>query len=113
MGISLKRFDGWEPTTSYTYDEEGRLVSSVPEVEWDEQEQAWMLALTERESLCCNGCGGWLPETTDLANDDRYVPPKPVRCHSCSALAIGRKMRGDKENPQVQRWPVPKLMQRG
>lgn len=113
MGVSLKRFDGWEPVTYYAYDDDGRLASSRPEVEWDEQEQAWMLALGESEALTCTGCGGWLPETTAIEQDGQYRPPKPIRCHCCDALAIGQKARGDKERPHVQRWPKPQLKPRG
>lgn len=72
-----------------------------------------MLALAEREALTCNGCNGWLPETTLLENDGRFRPPKPIRCHSCEALAIGQKLRGDEKYPHVQRWPVPQLKPRG
>lgn len=93
----------------YVHSDEGVLVSSQPEAEWDEQEQAWMLALAERESLTCTGCGGWLPETTALEHDGRYKPPTPIRCHCCDALGIAQKVRGDKERPQAQRWPQPQL----
>lgn len=82
------------------------------EQEWDEQEQGLMLALAEWERLTCNGCGGWLPETTAKENDGAYAPPKPIRCHCCEALAISQELRGDKERPQAQRWPLPQLKAR-
>lgn len=68
-----------------------------------------MLALDEHDALTCQGCGGWLPETTAPANSDGYRPPKPVRCHGCDAMGIAHEIRGDKKRPQSQRWPVPKL----
>jgi hypothetical protein len=71
-----------------------------------------MLALAEWERLTCNGCGGWLPETTALENSDNYAPPKPIRCHCCEALAISQELRSSKERPQVQRWPMPQLKAR-
>ena len=46
----MKRFTGWEPATVYEYDDAGRLVASQPEVEWDDTERAWMLALEEYRS---------------------------------------------------------------
>lgn len=46
-----------------------------------------MLALLEVEESTCAGCGGWLEETTDPANAERYLAHEPVRCHRCTALA--------------------------
>jgi len=117
LGISSKRFDGWEPkqVTEYEYDEAtGRLLRSVTtvEAEWDDDEQALMLALAEYEALTCGGCGGWLPETTALENSDNYAPPKPVRCHGCEAMSIAHEHRGDKKRPGAQRWPSPKRKKR-
>lgn len=71
----------------YRYDEAGRLVSSVPQVEWDTDQQGWMLALAALEMDTCGGCSGRLSETT--AQDVEYLPNPPVRCHKCTALQIG------------------------
>jgi hypothetical protein len=66
--------------------ERGRLVSSTPEVEWDEHEQAWALAYqVYRDSLC--RCGGYLPDTTNPRNEGRYRPLPPLECQHCMALA--------------------------
>lgn len=69
---------GWEPRTVYTYDAGGRLVSSQPEVEWDEDERAWMLALGAYRSGLCPVCGGpsdecQSPETLEEARSGRFV----------------------------------------
>lgn len=83
----MKRFDGWEPTTAYEY-RDGQLVRSVPETEWDEQQQAHMLALAMyRDSLCPN-CRGYLPDTTAPEADDDYVCGPPHVCNRCLALDI-------------------------
>lgn len=84
--MSLRRFEGWEPTTFYVHDEGGRLVSSTPEPEWDDVEQAWMLALALYRRTRCGRCGGDLVETTDSRNEGRYVPLLPVQCHRCVGL---------------------------
>ena len=47
LGISHKRLLGWEPTTTYTHDDAGRLISSVPEVEWDDEQREAMIALAD------------------------------------------------------------------
>jgi hypothetical protein len=100
LGISLKRFDGWEPTTSYTHDEQGRLVSSTPEVEWDEEQQAIMLALGRYRDLLCKGCGGWLPETTEIEADGAYRVEPPIRCHRCAAFSIATTKARDMDKPE-------------
>ncbi|PLS25974.1 hypothetical protein [Bifidobacterium parmae] len=44
LGMSLKRFDGWEPTDD-------------DPTEWDETERTWMLALQAYEDGLCPVCG--------------------------------------------------------
>lgn len=88
-------------------------MSSQPEQEWDEEQQAYMLALAEREALSCGGCGGWLPETTAIENDGRYAPPEPVRCHSCTTQAIAQEYHAkDAKHVHAVHWPSPKLKPR-
>lgn len=73
-----------------------------------------MLALAEREALSCRGCGGWLPETTDKQNDDRYVS-HPTRCHSCTAQSIAQDAhaKGKHEHLGAVLWSTPTLKPRG
>lgn len=96
----MKRFDGWEPRTTYEHDESGRPVSSVPEVEWDEEQQTIMLALTQYRELCCPGCSGWLPETTDIEADGAYEVKRPIRCHRCAAVSIATARARDMDKPE-------------
>jgi hypothetical protein len=108
--VSLKRFLGWEPKTlvEHEYDN-GVLVRSVHtvEVEWDEEQRAWMQALAELDQQSCAGCGGFLPHTTDITMSDGYVADHPLRCHRCEALAIRRKSLAGKNNPEsFVVWPV-------
>ncbi|GMA26202.1 hypothetical protein GCM10025864_39610 [Luteimicrobium album] len=86
LGISYKRLKGWEPVTTYTYDGDGRLVSSRPEVEWDETEQAWMSALDAYEASLCEHCG--LPRDVCHAPtlEGRVKVPPPSRCHVHTAM---------------------------
>lgn len=58
-------------------------------MEWDEEQQAYMLALGRHGDLSCKGCGGWLPETTEAEAEDTYVVQPPVRCHRCAAFSAG------------------------
>lgn len=56
------------------------------EPEWDADERAWMLGLSQREDAECGRCGGDLHETTD-AETWRWDPQPPVVCLRCVALA--------------------------
>ena len=94
LGISYKRFQGWEPTTTYQYDDTGRMVSSRPEVEWDETEQDWMLALEtwERDEVCpmC----GWPKEICQAREAETMLEvPPPTRCHVTTAVKRAQDAR--------------------
>jgi hypothetical protein len=98
--LSLRRFDGWVPRTRYEHDKAGRLVSSATESEWDEEQQAIMLALHRYRELVCKGCGGWLPETTAAEAEDRYAVEAPVRCHCCAAYSRARDRVQEMSRPE-------------
>jgi hypothetical protein len=109
---------GWEPrtVTTFTYDDDGRLVSAseTVEPEWDAEQRAWPLALAELEAQSCSGCGGWLPETTSIEKSDGYVAEHPWRCHRCEALEIRRQQVRDKPNPgSFTVWPVKEVTDGG
>lgn len=81
---------------------------AVPEPEWDAEQRAWMLALSEyRAGLCPGGCGYQMAETRGDANEDKYTVPPPARCHACDALAAAQE---DFKNPRPQAvmWHVTK-----
>ncbi len=77
------------------------------EVEWDDDQQAWMLALAEYRAQTCSGCGGYLPDTThpDRALDG-YVAGPPVRCGGCTALHREFPMYEKAEQPQALRFGI-------
>jgi hypothetical protein len=90
LGISVRRFDGWEPqtVTVYRYRKDGRIKKTitVTEPEYDEHDRAWMLALSAYRAAHCPHCGGALHETTDPANEFAYHADS-IRCFKCTALA--------------------------
>ncbi|HEX5996944.1 MAG TPA: hypothetical protein VFY84_17515 [Jiangellales bacterium] len=107
LGISLKRFEGWEPATFYERDEHGQLVSSVPETEWDETEQGWMLALAEyRASLCPCGCGHKAADTLAMEGTHQWRVRK-VRCHARDQLAVAQNAYNG-QRPEAVLWSVEK-----
>lgn len=80
------------------------------EAEWDPAEQAKMLALAQLRRDECEGCGGYLPETTDRANEGRYDALGPFLCYSCEALGRARDgfAEGRKNSPvhNMSRWSM-------
>lgn len=115
--MSLKRFRGWEPTTTYQH-ARGRsgpvLTSSTVDAEWDEQEQGWMLALAQYEATLCPQCKGSLVETTKAENEDAYEPDLPYTCHRCVAIARSYEAYADQPRPHtfVHRVKPPKALRR-
>jgi hypothetical protein len=63
------------------------LIGSTPETEWDETQQAYILALAAYRRRICGGCGGDLEETTAPENEDRYKAELPLQCHRCKEFA--------------------------
>lgn len=104
LGISLKRFQGWEPQTltRYEYDDQGRIrhTVSTTETEWDDTQQAWMIAYHLYEADRCSGCGGRWSETTDRKNEEAYVT-EAIRCHSCTARAIAHEAAQNVHQPSA------------
>jgi hypothetical protein len=95
LGISHKRFVGWEPrrvTTVTEWTEEGwpRQWITETEAEWDEEERELRLAYLADQADTCSGCGHPLEESTsneaDPNNPDGkylYQPSNPLICFSC------------------------------
>lgn len=111
LGISLKRFDGWEPkTVSWREKRDGRMVTVTErETEWDLEQQEWMLALDLAEADECPGCHGRLSETTLAENDGAYVPKPPTRCHRCTAVGIAADHARNSPQPQAVLLNVEKV----
>lgn len=108
LGVSLRRFEGWEPTTHYEHDEHGLLVSSAPDVEWDDTEQGWMLALGAYRDSLCPGCGGEIQVTGRPEYEDRYRPLPPIECHRCVGFIRSRHAHKDNPNPEALIHRVPR-----
>jgi len=75
------------------------LVSSRPEVEWDETEQAWMLALAMYRETRCPGCGGDLNVTTQSEHERQYKPELPLQCFRCVAFGRSNDAYADQPYP--------------
>ena len=70
------------------------------EAEWDEEQQAWMLALLLYRTQL-GPCGHYLPHTAAGDAEERYYTPEPARCHACTAIAATSKAYIDSPQPQA------------
>ncbi len=109
-GTSWRRFTGWEPaqTTTFRHDAAGRLVETVTttEAEWDDEQRAAVYALLAYEDSLCPGCKRSWAEATDPDNDGRYVPGRPIRCHSCTARSQMQGLYAGADHPDALYIPV-------
>lgn len=80
------------------------MIGSHLEVEWDETERAWMLALNEwREKHLCPLCG-WPKEICqDPTNEGQFVA-EGYRCHVTTAI---RRAQDALRNPGVGADAMP------
>lgn len=63
------------------------MLSSHPEIEWDDTERAWMLALAQwREDTLCTVCGGPATECQGEGAEWRFEAADPTRCHRMTAI---------------------------
>jgi hypothetical protein len=114
LGISPKRFGGWEPTetTRYFYDRRGRVIrtETTREAEWDSEQQALMLALAEGRLLFCPDCGGDRDETMDPKNEFAYKAIGPWLCWGCQAIgrAYDKYVESHPKVTNPNRWTLEK-----
>lgn len=74
----------------YEYDEAGRMARSVPEVEWDEEQQGWSLALAYYRATRCPCCGGDIEECGPQTAGTWATPP-PRRCYRTDSLLLAQE----------------------
>lgn len=84
------------------------MVASRPEVEWDDTERGWFLALADYRATLCPLCGGPRDECMSPEAETAYEAALPVRCHKTTALRRGQKARQDKpgEHDDALLWGV-------
>lgn len=108
--MSWSRWNGNEParTTTYAYDDDGRVTAAVTTVEpeWDEDSRGLALALCEYEAGLCPGCRNPLAETTDPRHEDRYFTAEAVRCHRCTATDQASRRYEGSPSPAALLVPV-------
>jgi hypothetical protein len=105
-GVSPGRFLGREPARRFVRDDLGRVARIEVEPEWTDEDRGLALALTVYEADACPGCGQPLSETTRPEREGRYRAGLAVRCHHCTASALGAEPYRDSPQPNALLIPV-------
>jgi hypothetical protein len=84
------------------------LVASttVREPEWDEEQQALMLALHVWRSNIHEPCGSYLPDAASAEAENSYESELPVRCHVCTERARAYARYSESQHPEALLFPV-------
>jgi hypothetical protein len=93
---------GQETAIVHQYDDSGRLVRSVVEQSWSEDDISSAVSLLVYEADSCPGCGDQLSETTAPENEFAYKVGLPVRCHRCTASGIASDQYTDPDKGATQ-----------
>lgn len=107
LGISPRRFDGWEPQerTRIIRDDEGRVVELITsrEAEWDDSDRGIIYALLDYQADLCPGCGQ--PMSQYLHKDgeaDPHIVPSYTVCTACVAKERGFATQ-DKRDQMIEK----------
>lgn len=79
------------------------MVASRPEVEWDDVERGWMVALDLYRASLCPHCGQDLEFCQDPEFDTKWEVRPPRRCYWTTALARTKTAR--EKSDQVVEFP--------
>lgn len=103
LGISLRRFHGWEPAT---YTANGRTFT---EPEYDAWERALWRALDDWEATRCPGCGNDISES--LWDPKRPAHERPGwhasyrQCRACEVLLIAQNVQSKRDEERAKALP--------
>jgi hypothetical protein len=78
---------------------------TVDATAWTERDSVYAMALEDYEASICSGCGQPLVESTDKANEGRYVAKDRI-CFGCVELDIAGKRFEDHDHPAALRMSV-------
>jgi hypothetical protein len=83
----------------------GRVhLDGVPD--WLEDDQRAALDLLAYEAQLCPGCKQPMAETTDPANEFRYVAEPPIRCHRCTTTSVASDAMQSNPHPSALFVPI-------
>jgi hypothetical protein len=84
------------------------------EPEFDDEDRSWFLGLALCRQLTCQGCGGWLLDTTEH-DAGHYRADAPYACGSCVALGVAQRRYGEDypNDLHATRWSTPEVRPHG
>lgn len=103
MGVSPRRYAGWEPRTRYRYDDHGRIIHTRPEPEWDEWDQVLVDELQNWQSDV-HSCGHHRSEQRDP--DTQFVATFTV-CQACAVLQDKQREQARQDEPERKKGGNP------
>lgn len=105
--MSPRRYGGWEPHTLYHYDSDGRLVSTRPEPEWDEWDEAILDAWSDWQSGYY-GCGHHVTESApDMEHEAGFAV-----CRACQTLQAAQEKQATADKHAIAKGRNPDFPRR-
>lgn len=92
-------------TTSTTVD---GVTTRTREVEWDDEQRDWMVALAAWEDALCPVCGGPIDECQSPEAEFAWKGAPPVRCHRTDAMLMWQEKAADYKRPKALLWRAVK-----
>lgn len=106
--MSPRRYAGWEPRTIYSYDDQGRVIHTQPEPEWDELDNALLDALLNWQAGL-HTCGHH--ESEQLDPDAAFAAGFTV-CKACEALQQAQLKQAALDKPDIKAGRNPDFPRR-
>jgi hypothetical protein len=103
-GVSPSRFLGEESLV--VSETTGNQTVYTRSSEWKDEDRQAAMALQDYEASLCSGCGHPLEETTDPDKEYAYKAALPIRCHYCTAAAIGQEDYKESPHSEALHFPV-------
>ena len=103
VGVSPRRYAGWEPRTRYVYDAQGRVAWTEPEPEWDEWDQALLDAWLDWQAGV-HTCGH---HESEQLNPDAEFVASFTTCKACVALQRKQESQATADKPELKKGRNP------
>jgi len=104
LGVSLRRFHGWEPRTWQVTDSDGAVVI-VSEPEYDEWERAIQTAYDAWRAGICDGCGQPMDESLHDVTKKHQIAYAAgfYTCRACESLELAMDKRAAEDQQAEKR----------
>jgi hypothetical protein len=87
------------------YDDDGRLLYTEPEPEFDDSDRDHLTALAQVKANECPGCGGPLDQTTDTEHVSWHVTYD--ECNRCETIAYTQAKASGAKDTDARKQAAP------